>query len=297
MSVNDDDRQFVAEYVLGTLPGALRLMIASRIADEKDIAAVARMWEQRLAPLHELAVAIPPPDDLWPELARSFAPPPIPRDEPEGGKGDKADAKAKDGKTDIKAQDAKAKDTKGKDAKAGLPAKTEAFSVPTKAEEGEETPKLAAPLGDEAPGLQSRVRMWRWTAILFGIGLVGTGGTLAYREWHQGQDLHYLASLQAERAASVLVRIGVRDGDILVRPMLDPAPEGKTYQLWLVPDGQSARSLGTFTGGFATRSDLIRRLGPVGAARAMLQVTLEPAGGSDVMPLGEVLYSGRLLPE
>ncbi|MGU3494101.1 anti-sigma factor domain-containing protein [Xanthobacteraceae bacterium A53D] len=296
MSVNDDDRQFVAEYVLGTLPGALRLMIASRIADEADITEVARMWEQRLAPLHELAVAIAPPDDLWPELARSFAPPPIPRDEPEeGGKDGKADGKGKDAKgKSAKDQNATGKEPKGK---VGLPAKTEAFSVPSKVDDDEEAPKLAAPLGDEAPGLQRRAKLWRWTAILLGIGLVGTGGTLAYREWHQGQDLHYLASLQAERAASVLVRIGVRDGDILVRPMLDPAPEGKTYQLWLVPDGQSARSLGTFTGAFATRNDLIRRLGAAGAARAMLQVTLEPAGGSDVMPLGEVLYSGRLLPE
>ncbi|GGF82928.1 hypothetical protein GCM10007301_48830 [Azorhizobium oxalatiphilum] len=268
MTVNDDDRQFVAEYVLGTLPAALRLMTRTRISDEPDIADVARMWERRLAPLHELAVPIAPPADLWADIAVSLIPPPIPLTPEEE-----------------------------EEIKKGLPALQDAFAVPNKAEAGDNEPVLAEPLGDMAPGVQARLKKWRWTAILLGVALVGGGSVFAYREWDRYTDLHYFASLQAERSAAVLVRVGVRDGDILVRPFLDPAPAGQTYQLWLVPDGQPARSLGTFSSGFTARSDILRRLGPKGAAKAMLQVTLEPGSGSDVVPTGEVLYSGRLLPE
>ncbi|WP_029006046.1 anti-sigma factor [Azorhizobium doebereinerae] len=263
MTVNEDDRQFVAEYVLGTLPAALRLMMRSRIAEEPEVAAVARLWEQRLAPLHELAVSIAPPDDLWADLAGSLSPPPVAPPEPSAAPAD------------------------------GTPAGDTAFAIPASVDADEAAPTLAAPL----EGMPGSARRWRWVALGLGVALVGLAGGFAYREWGRTGGPYYLASLQEARAASVLVRIDARDGGLLVRPLLDPAPEGKTYQLWLVPDGQPPRSLGVFNSAFATRSDAVRRLGVKGAAKAMLQVTVEPEGGSDTVPSGEVLYSGRLMPE
>lgn len=271
MTVNEDDRQFVAEYVLGTLPAALRLMVRARFNDEPEIAALAQMWQRRLAPLHELAVPIAPPRDIWPDIAAIIAPP------------DYTPAELASGKAA---------------ASAALPE----FVVPAKEPEpddagtGEGTSPvvLAAPLGT-ASGPQAR--LWKLTAILLGGGLVAVAGTFGYREYERAQEQFYLASLQEARAAAVLVRLDPRTGEFIVRPLLDPAPDGKTYQLWLVPDGQPPRSLGTFNGAFGTRSEAIRKLGPKGAAKATLQVTLEPEGGSPFAPTGEVVYSGRLLPE
>ncbi|WP_341988513.1 anti-sigma factor [Azorhizobium sp. AG788] len=273
MTVNEDDRQFVAEYVLGTLPAALRMMVRARFDDEPEIAKLAQMWQQRLAPLHELAVPIAPPRDLWPDIAAIVAPPDYTPAELASGK---AAASAALPEFAIPASEPEDGDADGP-----------SFSKPGAAAS---SVLSAGPSGSVGRG-------WKRGAILLGGALVAVGGTFGYREFDRAQEQHYLASLQDSRAAAVLVRLDPRTGDVIVRPLLDPAPDDKTYQLWLVPDGQPARSLGTFKGAFGAKSDAIRKLGVKGAAKAMLQVTLEPEGGSPFAPTGDVLYSGRLLPE
>lgn len=274
MTINEDDRQFVAEYVLGTLPAALRLMVRARFADEPEIAELAQMWQQRLAPLHELAVPIAPPRDLWPDIVAIVAPP------------DYTPAELASGKAA---------------ASAALPEFVIPASEPEdgEADRADTSPVLAGPSSAiAADGASAAVgRRWKVSAILLGVALVAVGGGFGYREFDRAQEQHFLASLQDARAAAVMVRLDARSGEVIVRPLLDPAPDDKTYQLWLVPDGQPPRSLGTFNGAFGTKSEALRKLGVKGAAKAMLQVTLEPEGGSPFAPTGEVLYSGRLLPE
>ncbi|TDT92585.1 anti-sigma-K factor RskA [Azorhizobium sp. AG788] len=279
MNLSEDDRQFVAEYVLGTLPAALRLMIRSRIEEERAFGAVSRQWEQRLSPLHELVVPVAPPADLWRDVAVNLIPRPIERTPDEPAKPADAKGKAKDGKG--------AKEAKGAKGPGG-------FAIPAAVDAAE-----APPIIELAPNaaILSQMRRWRWAAIGLGVLLVACAGTFGYREWDRSVAQRYFALLQEGRAASVLVRIDVSDGDVTVRPLVDPAPAGKSYQLWIVPDGQSPRSLGTFSSSFATRSDVVRKLGAKVAAKATLQVTLEPEGGTSELPSGDVLYSGRLLPE
>ncbi len=279
MTVNEDDRQFVAEYVLGTLPAALRLMVRARVAEEPEIAALAQLWQQRLAPLHELAVPIAPPRDLWPEISALVAPPDLSPAEVASGK---AAASAALPEFIIPA----AEETDDPEIVEAAP--LDAADLAAAA-----TPLAEVPDGTGAP-VRSR---WKPAAVILGLVLLAVGGAFAYREFDRAQEQHYLATLQEGRAAAVIVRLDPRSGDLQVRPLLDPAPDDKTYQLWLVPDGQPPRSLGTFSGAFGTRSDAVRRLGARGAAKAMLQVTIEPEGGSPFAPTGEVVYSGRLLPE
>lgn len=60
---------------------------------------------------------------------------------------------------------------------------------------------------------------------------------------------------------------------------LPPAPEGRVYQLWGIPSGQSPVSLGTFQTE-ADGSAVVRRAAPSDVTFELGAVTEEPAGGS-----------------
>lgn len=73
----DADRILAAEYVLGTLDNDDRRRVRARCAAEPQFAALVRLWERRLAPLHELAVPVIPSPDIWRAIASDLrsAPP------------------------------------------------------------------------------------------------------------------------------------------------------------------------------------------------------------------------------
>jgi anti-sigma-K factor RskA len=69
-----------------------------------------------------------------------------------------------------------------------------------------------------------------------------------------------------------------RDGDaVLVLDMVEPAPEGKTYEVWIVED-ETPRPAGLFAGDEGT--DIVRVDGPVKPG-SLVAVTLEDAGGAE----------------
>jgi anti-sigma-K factor RskA len=68
------------------------------------------------------------------------------------------------------------------------------------------------------------------------------------------------------------------DGDaVLVLDMVDPAPEGKTYEAWII-EGDTPRRAGTFPG--AAGQDVVLVSGAVKPG-AIVAVTVEKAGGVD----------------
>ncbi|MFG1183519.1 hypothetical protein [Xanthobacter aminoxidans] len=73
----DADRILAAEYVLGTLDNEDRRRVRARCAAEPQFAALVRLWERRLAPLHELAVPVIPSPEIWRAIASDLrsAPP------------------------------------------------------------------------------------------------------------------------------------------------------------------------------------------------------------------------------
>jgi anti-sigma-K factor RskA len=71
---------------------------------------------------------------------------------------------------------------------------------------------------------------------------------------------------------------------VLVVRGLPVAPEGKTYEAWVIRDGTPVRA-GLFRGG--TRNILL--LGPTVPTGGVVAVTLEPRGGSNA-PTGEILF-------
>lgn len=60
---------------------------------------------------------------------------------------------------------------------------------------------------------------------------------------------------------------------------LPPAPTGRVYQAWGIPDGGAPVSLGTFQTG-TNGSAIVRVSAPAGATFAVSAITEEPAGGS-----------------
>lgn len=76
----ESDRILAAEYVLGTLDREERRQARARLAGDPQFAALVRLWERRLSPLHELAVPVAPPPDIWPAIALDLrSAPPVPR--------------------------------------------------------------------------------------------------------------------------------------------------------------------------------------------------------------------------
>jgi len=75
------------------------------------------------------------------------------------------------------------------------------------------------------------------------------------------------------------------DGDaVMVVRNLAPAPEGKTYEAWVIDSGGPIKA-GLFEGG---GQQIVLLEQPVGEG-AMVAVTLEPEGGSE-QPTGDILF-------
>ena len=74
------------------------------------------------------------------------------------------------------------------------------------------------------------------------------------------------------------------DGEaVMVVRNLAPAPEGQTYEAWVIDSGGPVKA-GLFEGG----QEIVLLEEPVGEG-AMVAVTLEPAGGSE-QPTGDILF-------
>lgn len=70
---------------------------------------------------------------------------------------------------------------------------------------------------------------------------------------------------------------------------LPRAPQGKTYEAWIIPPGRAARPAGIFTSGDAASGMTLRGTVPT---HAVVAVTLEPAGG-DSVPTTAPVVSAR----
>ena len=70
MKITDDTDLLVGEYVLGTLERDERAKLEEIAEREATVAAAVMVWERRLAPLHELIVPVPPPEAIWPAIAK-----------------------------------------------------------------------------------------------------------------------------------------------------------------------------------------------------------------------------------
>jgi anti-sigma-K factor RskA len=97
-------------------------------------------------------------------------------------------------------------------------------------------------------------------------------------------DSRSLAFQTAETGGSLVVS---PDGDaVLVVDDLGPAPDGKTYEMWIVSHGDAPQRAGVFPG--RDGRDVVPVDGAVGPGQVVL-VTVEPEGGVDAPTTDPIL--------
>lgn len=72
MAGEDDLDLLAGEYVLGTLTPDERAAVERRLLDNADLEARVAAWQERLAPLAEDLVPVPPRPQVWQQIRRSL---------------------------------------------------------------------------------------------------------------------------------------------------------------------------------------------------------------------------------
>lgn len=244
------------EYVLGTLDTNERARFERLVEADPEARDLAAFWRERLRPLDEVAAPVAPPDDLWQRIERV-----LPEIEP--------------GTT---------------------PANDNRLGALRRSRNGWRFAALAAGLllvGAAVlvanPDLRGEVERRLGLPPLLAPGSGPAPGSVAPVAGAES----YIAVVNSEgKLPAMIVRVDGATGRVSVRSLAIAQPEGRSLEVWHIPDGTTqARSLGVLEPGTAIR-DVRASPGDT------LAVTEEPSGGS---PTGEatgpIVYSGQLVRE
>ena len=160
--------------------------------------------------------------------------------------------------------------------------------------------RISERLQNEAPAdeigtvrrLKGRVAFWRGAAAAAGLA-ASVVVALAWPRPPQGRPI-LTARLSGSPASAVFVAYydPVRRLVVLT-PAQVQALEGRSPELWLIPQGGRPVALGL--GNFASSVRLVAARDPKGLAAGVLAVSVEPKGGSPTgQPTGPVIATGRL---
>ena len=143
---------------------------------------------------------------------------------------------------------------------------------------------------------------WRLGAVAATIAAVGLGAFLLNSGQQLGQindqfagsvdpTKQYIAVVNANGdQPSLVININAQTGDVSVRSVGIDRPEGKSLELWYVPEGEKAISVGLVGEGGIDLKDITAQNGD------LLAISLEPQGGSPTgTATGPVIYTGKLV--
>ncbi len=145
-----------------------------------------------------------------------------------------------------------------------------------------------------------RTRLRRWQAATGGLALLAASlaAWVTVRETTPGLPAgsHVTAVLQRDAGAPAMVLdIDLATRRLTITPVLDAAPSGRTYQLWIIdPALGNPRSLGLVAGG-AGKQESLTSYDPAVISGATYAVSVEPAGGSPTgLPTSTPILTGKL---
>lgn len=188
--------------------------------------------------------------------------------------------------------------------------------MPLLAEIEPETPprvvwmRVAAQLGVSATrpaGVWNSVAVWRGVAAVASVAaavavaaLVLTPPRVVIVPGQAAAAVPVLTSiaLLKEEAGptSFVVTLDKAHDRLIVATVAGQAQADRSFELWVLPEGQAPVSLGVLNGREALVLDTAKLLGPDGET-ASLAITLEPLGGSPSGdPTGPIVASGALSP-
>lgn len=158
--------------------------------------------------------------------------------------------------------------------------------------------QIAPASGGTAVDFRRRVRVWRGialaaSALAAGLAAVLVLGPATVQQPASGQFVA-VVNRDAELPA-LIVEMDTAAGTVTVRPVQAEQPEGRSLELWVIPEGQAPRSLGVIDPAERTIRIAAERAGELPRTGAFA-VSSEPPGGSPTgAPTGPVIYSGALI--
>jgi anti-sigma-K factor RskA len=297
MTVDDDKDVLAAEYVLGTLDGDDRANVGMLLAIDPGFAATVAKWERRIGELHALVDPVEPPKATWDWIQARIAG--VPPSE-------------------------KLWLPSAEDLTQAPPARAPDPSSPVVDTEVDTAADVAPPSA-EVISLHERVRLWRGRATVIGALAASIVAVVVARELHPDlmpaplkpapvivekpvevvrtvevpspRMAEFVAVFQKdETSPQFLLTVDVERKTMSLRRVGAEQPQGKSYELWILPAGATApRSLGLV----GDQEFTVRRaLGDYDAPtlnNATFGVSVEPAGGSPTgAPTGPVIH-GKLI--
>lgn len=164
--------------------------------------------------------------------------------------------------------------------------------------------RVGAPVGAaaEVVDLAASVRRWRAAAVVFGALAAGLAALAVVDRLPQWLGTlpaggRYVAVVNRDASLpALIVDVDTGRGVVTVRPVAAEKPEGRSLELWVIPDGGRPRSLGVVdpTAPVVTISG--EKAGSI-PAKGLFAITVEPPGGSPTgEPSGAPVYAGPLIP-
>ncbi len=147
----------------------------------------------------------------------------------------------------------------------------------------------------EAPDLRRSRDRWRFGALLSGALAAALLIALLGGTPRPAADTTYVAAVnRGGDKPALIVRVDLKTGQVLVRPVAAETPAGHSLELWYIGEDKTPRSMGVVA---PEAAHLTLPDGPRTTA-ATFAVTVEPRGGSQGHgPSGPVVYAGQLIKE
>jgi len=244
-----------AEYVIGTLSAAERGAFEALIETDKDTRKDVAFWERAFGALNASVSPEAPPAAMWERIEAALP------------------------------------QVEGADVKTAVSAASLAGA------------SAALPANDNmSANLRKSRGRWRLGAIAAGIAALGLGAVLMNPQLDprapaigpiagNGTAQEYIAVVNANGdQPSLVINIDAKTGAVTVRSVGVERPDGKSLELWYVPEGQKAVSVGLVGEGGIDLKDIKAKNGD------LLAISLEPNGGSPTgTATGPVIYTGKLI--
>lgn len=152
--------------------------------------------------------------------------------------------------------------------------------------------------GPDASVIRRSRNRWRAGALLSGAVAAALLVALAGQAWRglatAPDSSTYVAAVnRGGDKPALIVRVDLKTGKVMVRPVAATAPEGKSLELWYIGSDKTPRSMGLVD------KDMSKlQLSGTVAENATFAVSVEPPGGSKTGgPTGPVVYAGQLVKE
>ncbi len=155
------------------------------------------------------------------------------------------------------------------------------------------------PANDNFAALRRQMARWRAAALTAGALAASMFVGVGVQQYASlSSPKNFVAVLQKDaNSPAFVVSVNVESRALSIRPVSATAPQGKSYELWIINDKIGApKSLGVVqNAGFTTAPQLKQYSSDIVQA-GLYAITEEPAGGSpDGKPSGAPVFAGKLV--